>query len=115
MASLLSSIELRELSLASYALDVIPPEVFAYRGATGLTAISLLENHLMEIPPELFVSSPRLTSLNFARNKISSLPDALTTLTGLSALFLNDNLLETFPEILWAVIYLSFFALWAPT
>jgi Leucine-rich repeat (LRR) protein len=103
MASLLSSIELHELSLASYALDFIPPEVYTYRGATGLTSLNVFENHLAEIPVEIFSSSPLLTSLNFCQNKITTLPEAITMLTGLSTLLLADNELAAFPDVLWAV------------
>ena len=102
MNSIVLSIQSKALSLASYSLVEIPGEVFAYKGASALTKLSLYENRFgPSLPHEICLYMPQLKVIDGTRNRLSMLPESFTRLVHLRALLLNENKFDAWPPVLW--------------
>ena len=102
MHSIVLSIQSKALSLASFSMLEIPSEIFAYKGASALTKLSLYENRFgPSLPDEISLYMPHLEVIEGTRNRLSTLPETLTRLEHLRALLLNENQFEAWPPVLW--------------
>ena len=62
-----------------------------------LRALSLYQNQLTRIAPEVLTTLPSLATLNIARNELRSLPPSITQLRSLTSLDLGFNKLQHLP------------------
>jgi Leucine-rich repeat (LRR) protein len=85
--------DLRELTIQSGGLTVVPPDVM---GLTGLELLDLSFNPLVSLPPEL-AGLTGLRTLRLAGVGLTGFPAEIARLTGLASLTLDGNLLGALP------------------
>ena len=112
MHAIVMSTQSAMLSLASYSMLDVPAEVFAYKGASALTKLSLYENRFgPSLPDEISLKMPHLGVIDATRNLLSTLPGSLTKLQHLRALLVNENKFEEWPPVLWDLTNLETLAI----
>uniref|UniRef100_A0A3Q1GE37 Si:ch211-117l17.7 n=1 Tax=Acanthochromis polyacanthus TaxID=80966 RepID=A0A3Q1GE37_9TELE len=90
--------EIAEFYLYGTNLTTVPENVFA--NMSGLQILNFhLNDHLKELPQDLFCCLHNLTKLSLKSNNLSHLhPELFSKLPTLNTLVLNDNKLENLPE-----------------
>ena len=92
---------LETLSLDNNQLSTLPPEVFT--GLTALETLSLHSNRLSTLPPEVFTGLTALETLSLHSNRLSTWPPELFAgLTALAELYLGVNDFRSLPAGLFS-------------
>ncbi|XP_078282188.1 volume-regulated anion channel subunit LRRC8D-like [Rhinoraja longicauda] len=97
---------LARLDLQNCELDSIPLGIFSLN---NLQELNLQGNALARVDElESFHRLPRLSSLNFSHNKITSLPDSFTSIGNLGRFNISDNQIETLPNSIFTIQKLNY-------
>ena len=107
MHAIVQSIQTKRLTLASFSMVEVPPEIMQYKGASALTTLSLYENKFKIIPDEISMHMENLRTIDATRNLLTDLPESMTQLMHLRTLLLNENKFEVWPSVLWALTNLE--------
>lgn len=87
---------------ASY-LTLLPPQLF--KPGTVHSTLNIAANPLRFLPPA--ISQIKFTRLDASATKLSSLPDSLANVVGLSELILSETPLKTIPKVVFALPMLT--------
>ncbi|PAV91544.1 hypothetical protein WR25_10865 isoform A [Diploscapter pachys] len=92
------------LDLSSCSLMYIADAIYlVLKGYDNIDKISLRNNDLKKCPKKIFDRFPETKIFNIESNKISEIPDELSTCTSLKGLNAANNLLTAFAESIYSL------------
>ncbi|XP_025082879.1 leucine-rich repeat-containing protein 20-like isoform X2 [Pomacea canaliculata] len=87
--------------LSECELVHIPDAVYMLMRDTVLDICNLSANVLRRIPAKLATKFPNLTELHLSNNQLSSLPEELRHVAGLTLLDISHNHFEALPQVIY--------------
>jgi len=92
--------ENNNLDLSDCQLQQMPDAVFLLMANTSLLSCNLSHNVISKIPAKLAMKFTNITDLDVSSNRISSLPDELSTCTSLETINISSNSFIQLPPVL---------------
>ncbi|CAG5121675.1 unnamed protein product [Candidula unifasciata] len=93
----------RRLNLSRCDLTQIPDAVFLLLKNTMLESCNISQNLIRRIPSKLAVKFSSVSELHFNNNHLSSLPDELRQMEGLTLLDISHNHFTALPSVVYRV------------